>query len=118
MSKKHDFIRSEQNRDRHPESGMKGSAAQVAEEERRGTVQNVAPEDRQEPNRGKYGNDRNKVGDTQPTQKNEGRRTPESRHDRQTISGGPMNVIQARTGGKGAGRGPRGGGSVGGGGAT
>jgi hypothetical protein len=118
MSKKHDFLRSEQNRDRHPESGMKGSATQVAEEERRSTVQDVAPEDRQEPNRGKYGNDRNKVGNTLPTQKNEGRRTPESRNDRQSVAGGAMNIVQARTGGKGAGRGSRGGGSVGGGGAV
>lgn len=31
-----------------------------------------------------------------------------SRHDRQTLSGSPHNVIEPRTGGKGAGRGPRG----------
>lgn len=113
MSKKHDHLRSEQNRDRHPESGMKGSAAQVAQAQ--GNAAAAGPSS-QAPKQGKYANDHNKVGNKRPTQKNEGRRTPESRSDRQTLSGGPMNVVQARTGGKGAGRGPRGGGSVGGGG--
>ena len=35
-------------------------------------------------------------------------RTPKSRHERQ-ITAGTMNVVQARTGGKGGGRGTRGG---------
>lgn len=109
MSKKHDFLRSEQNRDAHPDSGMRGSAAQQSEEQRRSSVQSVSAQDRQEPQQGKVANDHNKVGEGTPTQKNEGRRTPESRHDRQTMVGGAMNVIQARTGGKGAGRGTRGG---------
>jgi hypothetical protein len=112
MSKKHDFLRSQQNRDKHPDSEMVGSAASVEEEQRRATVQNVSEQDRQEPNRGKVGNDHNKMGETHATQTHEGRRTPESRHDRETQVG-TMNVVQARTGGKGAGRGPRGG-SVGG----
>ena len=100
MSKKQDFIRSEQSRDKHPEkrSQAKGN-----------------PVDHQPPHTGKLANDHNKMGNKAPTQANEGKRTPESRHDRQTMSGGPMNVIQARTGGKGGGRGPRGGGTVGGG---
>lgn len=115
-SKKQDFLRSEQSRDKHPDSGMVGSASAVQKEQRRTSVQKVGPEDRQQPQTPKYSNDHNKVGETRPTQTNQGRRTPQSRSDRQTISGGPMNIIQARTGGKGGGRGPRGGGSVGGGG--
>jgi len=109
MSKKQDFIRSQQNRDKHPESGMAGSARAVQEESRRRTVQKASAQDRQAPMSGKLSNDHNKMGETKPTQKNEGRRTPESRHERQTISGGPMNIVQARTGGKGGGRGTRGG---------
>ena len=42
-----------------------------------------------------------------PTQKNEGRRTPQSRHDRESHIGGE-NQNQARTGGHGGGRGSRG----------
>ena len=114
MSKKTDFLRSEQNRDKHPESQMAGSAASVTQQQARKSVQRVSAKDRQEPQTPKYSNDHNKVGETKPTQKNEGRRTPKSRHDREIISGGPMNVVQARTGGKGGGRGTRGG-NVGGG---
>lgn len=114
MSKKQDFLRSEQNRDKHPDSKMAGSAASVQEGTARRTVQRVSPQDRQVAQSPKYSNDHNKMGDTEPTQTNQGRRTPASRHDRQLISGGPMNVIEARTGGKGGGRGTRGG-NVGGG---
>lgn len=112
MSKKHDFLRSQQNRDKHPESEMVGSAASVMEAQHRAAAQGTGDADAQAPQQGKIANDHNKVGQTHPTQKNEGRRTPESRHDRETLAG-TMNVVQARTGGKGAGRGPRGG-SVGG----
>ncbi|HZY17426.1 MAG TPA: hypothetical protein VFE82_03040 [Ramlibacter sp.] len=111
MSKKQDFLRSEQSRDKHPEKMMAGSAADLsARSQAKGN-----PADHQQPHTPKLSNDHNKVGDKAPTQTNQGQRTPQSRHDRQTISGGPMNVVQARTGGKGAGRGPRGGGTVGGG---
>jgi hypothetical protein len=113
-SKKQDFLRKEQNRDKHPDSKVTGSAAAVEEEQRRKGVQKVSAQDRQEPHTPKLSNDHNKVGETKPTQTNQGRRTPASRHDRQTISGGPMNIVQARTGGKGGGRGSRGG-NVGGG---
>ena len=41
------------------------------------------PQDKQAPLSGKVENDFNKVGHQPPTQKNEGRRTPESRHDRE-----------------------------------
>ncbi|MDB5897829.1 MAG: hypothetical protein JWP22_2892 [Ramlibacter sp.] len=116
MTKKHDFLRSEQSRDKHPDSGMVGSAAALEEEQRRNSVQAAGDQDRQEPHTPKLSNDHNKVGETKPTQTNQGRRTPQSRHERQTVSGGPMNIVQARTGGKGGGRGPRGGGTVGGGG--
>lgn len=113
MTRKQDFLRSEQSRDKHPESTMKGSAASVAEEQRRKSVQGVSEQDRQEPHARKLSNDHNSMGEQHPTQKNEGQRTPQSRHDRQTLNG-TMNNVQARTGGKGGGRGGSGG-SVGGG---
>ncbi len=93
MSKKQDFLRSEQNRDKHPEKKAQAKGN---------------PADFQQPGSGKLENDHNKQGNTKPTQKNEGKRTPESRHDRDTLVG-TMNVTQARTGGKGGGRGTRGG---------
>ena len=107
MSKKQDFIRSQQNRDKHPESGMTGSASEV---ERRGAAStnvDVDMDDKQAPHSGKSANDHNKEGHQKPTQKNEGRRTPQSRHERQ-ITAGTDNNIQARTGGKGGGRNPQG----------
>ena len=108
MSKKHEFLQQEQNRDKHPEKTMVGSAASETARQMRTTVQQPSAQDRQEPRTRKYSNDSNKMGETTPTQTNEGRRTPQSRHDRQTLNGG-MNVTQARTGGKGGGRGTRGG---------
>jgi len=106
MSKKQDFLRSEQSRDKHPDRLMKGSAA---EQTLKGTGAQAKgnPADHQLPRTPKLANDRNKQGEQEPTQVNEGRRTPESRHDRQTTAG-THNVIEARTGGKGGGRGPRG----------
>ena len=56
---------------------------------------------------GKVENDTNKLGQEQPTQKNEGRRTPLSRHDREDHIGGNANQNQVRTGR--AGQGERGG---------
>ncbi len=41
------------------------------------------PADQQAPQTGKVENDHNKVGNTDPTQKNEGKRTPDSRSDRE-----------------------------------
>ncbi|MDB5828281.1 MAG: hypothetical protein JWQ73_2501, partial [Variovorax sp.] len=41
-------------------------------------------------------NDHNKMGNKAPTQMNQGQRTPESRHDRQTMAAGPQNQISAR----------------------
>jgi hypothetical protein len=113
MSKKQDFLKSEQNRDQHPESGMMGSASAVQEQERRRSVQRVSPQDRQEPHTPKASNDHNKMGHTEPTQTNQGQRTPESRHDRLNVNG-TMNNVEAGTGGKGGGRHTRGG-NVGGG---
>ena len=43
-----------------------------------------------------------------PTQTNQGRRTPASRHDRQTMGAALQNQISARQGGGGTGRSPRG----------
>ncbi len=56
------------------------------------------PRDKQPARSGKVENDTNKMGETAPTQKNEGRRTPESRHDRETHIGG-ANQNQTRRGG-------------------
>lgn len=107
MSKKQDFLRSEQNRDKNPDKMMAGSAADLTAKAARAQAKGN-PEDFQQPGTGKFANDSNKQGNTPPTQKNESRRTPESRHDRQTVNG-TMNVTQARTGGKGGGRSTRGG---------
>jgi hypothetical protein len=103
MSKKQDFLRSEQSRDKHPEKMMKGSAAdRTARAAAKGN-----PADHQVPGTGKVANDHNKLGNTEPTQVNEGNRTPESRHDRQSLAGS-QNQVSARKGGGGAGRGPNG----------
>jgi hypothetical protein len=107
MSKKRDFIQSQQNRDKHPESGHRGSATDVVQGAAEASDVEMNPRDKQTAHSGKLENDHNKVGEQTPTQKNEGRRTPESRHDRQ-VTAGTHNVIEARTGGKGGGRGPRG----------
>lgn len=106
MTRKQDFIRSQQNRDKHPDSGMRGSAADL---EKRGAGSNVDmnPADKQAAHSGKAENDHNKMGGQAPTQANEGRRTPQSRHDRQSHIGG-TNQNRARTGGHGGGRGPSG----------
>lgn len=107
MTKKRDFLRSEQNRDKHPERDWVGSAS--TEELRGAAKANVQTnlQDRQAPHSGKLANDHNKVGNQKPTQRNEGRRTPESRHDRLMTRGGD-NKVTERKGGPGAGRGSRG----------
>lgn len=108
MSKKQDFLRDQQNRDKHPESDMRGSAASENLRGAESMNTSTLPGDRQAAHTGKVDNDHNKMGEQAPTQRNEGRRTPESRHDRQTRAGGPQNVVSARKGGGGAGRNPRG----------
>ena len=55
------------------------------------------PRDKQAPQSGKVENDFNKLGEQRPTQKNEGRRTPASRHDREAQVGN--NQTQMRRGG-------------------
>lgn len=45
------------------------------------------PADKQAPRSGKIENDFNQQGEQVPTQKNEGRRTPKSRHDRESMIG-------------------------------
>lgn len=104
VSKKQDFIRSEQSRDKHPDRPQVGSPVHQAASAQAST----GHADAQEPGMGKVANDHNKVGEQEPTQVNEGRRTPESRHDRQSIGSGPQNQVSARKGGGGAGRTPRG----------
>jgi hypothetical protein len=113
MSKKQEFLQKEQSRDKHPERMMKGSAAEQTAKAARGQAKGN-PADHQLPHSPKLANDHNKVGNKEPTQTNQGQRTPESRHDRQ-VTAGTMNVVQARTGGKGGGRNSRGGGVGGGG---
>jgi hypothetical protein len=56
------------------------------------------PQDEQVGQSGKNANDTNKQGEQKPTQKNEGRRTPESRHDREDHIGGKANQKLVRTG--------------------
>lgn len=53
--------------------------------------------DEQEPNSGKVANDHNKLGETKPTQKNEGKRTSDSRNDREAQLGSG-NQNQSRRG--------------------
>jgi hypothetical protein len=60
------------------------------------------PRDQQAPNSGKVANDANKLGEQTPTQKNEGKRTPESRSDRESQVGSG-NQSQSRRGGAGSG---------------
>jgi len=104
MSKKLDFLRNEQSRQKHPERHQVGSPADQATR----AAQASPLVDRQQPRTGKVANDRNKVGNQAPSQTNQGRRTPESRHDRQNIGAGPQNQVSARKGGGGAGRNARG----------
>ena len=108
MSKKQEFLRKEQSRDKHPERMMKGSAAeQAAQQQAKGHAKGN-PADHQVAGSGKVANDHNKVGEQAPTQTNQGQRTPESRHDRQSMGSGGHNEVAARKGGGGAGREPRG----------
>jgi hypothetical protein len=62
----------------------------------------INPRDQQAPNSGKVANDSNKLGEQAPTQKNEGKRTPESRSDRESQVGSG-NQSQSRRGGAGSG---------------
>jgi len=60
------------------------------------------PRDKQAPQSGKVENDSNRMGEQRPTQKNEGKRSPKSRHDRESNVGGD-NQTQARRGAGGIG---------------
>lgn len=53
------------------------------------------PVDKQAPLSGKVENDTNKQGNQKPTQKNEGQRTPESRHDREDHIGNNQGKMRA-----------------------
>jgi hypothetical protein len=64
------------------------------------------PRDKQAGRSGKVENDHNKLGETRPTQKNEGRRTSESRHEREAHVGS-QNQNQARRGAPSSGMPPR-----------
>lgn len=61
--------------------------------------------DRQEPGKGKVQNNHNRQGGQAPTQKNEGQRTPDSRHDREAHvgCGNQTQAHQHKAGGGGAG---------------
>ena len=67
----------------------------------------TSPQDKQAALSGKVENDTNKLGKKKPTAKNEGRRTPQSRSDREDHIGGQSNQNQLRTGR--AGQGDKGG---------
>lgn len=58
------------------------------------------PRDEQTPNTGKVENDTNKMGEQEPTALNQGKRTPKSRHDRESHMGGG-NQSQSRRGSSG-----------------
>lgn len=58
---------------------------------------NKARQDKQAARNDKVDKDVNKTGEQKPTQKNEGQRTPRSRHDREGEMGAD-NQNQARTG--------------------
>jgi len=63
------------------------------------------PQDKQAPLSGKVENDFNKMGNQPPTAKNEGQRTPQSRHDREAkIGNNQSKKRQASVGGKPGGR--------------
>ena len=53
------------------------------------------PQDEQAAMSGKNENDKNKTGGQAPTQKNEGRRTPQSRHDREDHIGNNQKKVRA-----------------------
>ena len=55
------------------------------------------PRDDQTPKARKVENDTNKLGEQEPTQLNQGQRTPRSRHDRESQVGGG-NQSQSRRG--------------------
>ena len=55
------------------------------------------PRDQQEPQTGKVENDTNKLGEHEPTQLNQGKRTPDSRSDRESHVGA-SNQSQSRRG--------------------
>jgi hypothetical protein len=96
-------LRGEQSRAAHPERDQVGSPARKAD----AAPAEPAAKDVQEAHTGKVSNDHNKQGNKAPTQTNQARRTPESRHDRQTMGAGAQNQVSARKGGGGAGRTPR-----------
>ncbi len=56
----------------------------------------TSPRDAQTPHTGKVVNDRNKLGDQAPTQKNQGARSPQSRSDRESHVGGTNQSRQRR----------------------
>lgn len=65
-----------------------------------------APQDKQAPQSGKVENDTNKLGKGQASQVNEGRRTPQSRGDRDNLVGN--NQSHMRQGGPNQGEGRKG----------
>ena len=85
-SKKLDHLRDEQSRDAHPERDQVGSPLQQQAKAEAAEDAALDP-DRQPSATGMVANDRNKGGEQHPTQKNEPRRTPGSRHDRDSQLG-------------------------------
>ena len=85
-SKKLDHLREEQSRDLHPERDQVGSPQQQKAQAEAEAADALDP-DHQPGGTGKVANDHNKAGDQHPTQKHESRRTPGSRHDRESQLG-------------------------------
>lgn len=85
-SKKMDHLRDEQSRDAYPERDQVGSPKQQQADAEAAAAAELDP-DRQPGGTGKVANDHNKAGEQHPTQKHESRRTPESRHDRESQLG-------------------------------
>src|SRR5690606_28639561 len=71
-----------------------GRARQGMKESTMSKKYSPTPQDRQAPQSGKVENDSNKLGQEAPTQKNEGRRTPQSRSDREDHIGNNQTKVR------------------------
>ena len=75
--------------------GISGTAADPSTEQGDTSQDNTSP--KASGHGGKVENDFNQTGDQKPTQRNEGQRTANSRHDRESHVGG-SNQLQSRRG--------------------
>ena len=78
--------------------GITGTAADpTIEQDTTNTGTNTSPKASASGHGGKVENDFNQMGEQKPTQRNEGQRTANSRHDRESHVGG-SNQLQTRRG--------------------